>query len=179
MNKLTIAKNYRFTVYKVSGRGKAEFLEYLNHDELDTWMNNFKTKFPQVVVVNNEGVWVYYQQPNGEDYEKTDSGKSFNHEWRFSYNKPADVDGPDPNYATKAKEDLHEITLRIRPGTEEALLRLLSEIKHRSDPGHSFAIIVDPDDPDGEPGNCGFDGDGRDHIAEILFNGKLHEQVEK
>ena len=86
---------YRWTVYKLKQDGsndnKADFLEYLNHDELQPWMEKNASKYPMIVVVRSDGNWVTYDQPKGKEYKKGLSGKNFNKEWKGRYNKKADI----------------------------------------------------------------------------------------
>jgi len=64
-----------------------------------------------------------------------------------------------------------EIAITCTPQSEEALVAILSEIKRRGDPGHSFEITMDADSDEG-PANLGWDGDGADYIKEVKVNGK-------
>lgn len=64
-----------------------------------------------------------------------------------------------------AMSNKKKITLTVNDG-EGAIEKLLRYIKEISDPGHSFTIDVDPDDPDCNK-KFGIDGDGADRIFEI------------
>lgn len=67
-----------------------------------------------------------------------------------------------------AEMDLVEIELRDPDGK---LPKLLSHIQGTGNIGHSFDIIVDPDDKE-HTKSFGWDGDGADYIKEIRFNGE-------
>lgn len=89
-------QKYRWTVYALkqdakSNDPKAEFLEYLNNDELDDWMLANASKRPMIAVVRSDGKWNTYDQPSGKSYKKALSGANFNKEWKGRYNKKADV----------------------------------------------------------------------------------------
>lgn len=59
-----------------------------------------------------------------------------------------------------------EITLRVTD-PDDQLVKMLKYIKENSDPGHSFPIVVDPDDTDKKQ-IFRFDGDGSFHLSEVL-----------
>jgi len=97
--------DYRYTVYRVKHKPapgkdsagifpintKLEFLEYLNNDEVDSWMLTNAHKYPSVIIARSDNKWVMYDQPHGSSFKKVDSGKNFNTVFRGVYNKKADV----------------------------------------------------------------------------------------
>lgn len=68
-------------------------------------------------------------------------------------------------------EDL--IVIRAHDG-DRKLPALLDHIKSTGNIGHSFEIVVDPDNKEFRK-VFGWDGDGADRINEILFNGERVE----
>jgi hypothetical protein len=50
------------------------------------------------------------------------------------------------------------------------LKKIIQEIQDRGNVGHSFNIIIDPDD---NPAKIGWDGDGSDKIKSIMINGSM------
>ena len=105
-----VDKKFRLTVYTLNpgnaAKGRsAKFLEYLNHDELNNWMNdqNNVKKYAMIVVVRSDGKWVVYSNAgrnnapkmeyNVEKNNKFAKGNDFNADWKGRYNKKADVDG--------------------------------------------------------------------------------------
>jgi len=58
----------------------------------------------------------------------------------------------------------------------DSLLPLIEYIKRNGAPGHSFGIVVEPDETiENGKRSFGFDGDGADVIYEIKMNDKIYE----
>lgn len=68
----------------------------------------------------------------------------------------------------------HRITLDVTDQMKDHLVKYLTYIKKVADTGHSFPIVVDPDDPETRK-EFGVDGDGYAHIIDI----KVEELGEK
>jgi len=60
-------------------------------------------------------------------------------------------------------DDFKKITIVCRDN-DKCLEMILNAIKDKGNVGHSFDVIVDPDD---EPEKIGWDGDGSDYIKSI------------
>lgn len=60
--------------------------------------------------------------------------------------------------------DLTTITVTLRD-PERSLVKFLEALRSCANPGHSFPVVMDPDDPDTE--TFFFDGDGSFFIDEI------------
>lgn len=61
---------------------------------------------------------------------------------------------------------------------DNALFKLLSYIREIGNTGHSFSIIVDPDNRDCRK-TFGWDGDGSDRINEITIIPKIKDKKKK
>lgn len=68
------------------------------------------------------------------------------------------------------KEDLTEITIRLRD-PDNQLIRLIDHIGRASAPGHSFEVIVDPNDSEFAK-SFFIDGDGAFYIEDLKINDK-------
>lgn len=67
-----------------------------------------------------------------------------------------------------------EVSFRVRSDAAITIPKLLDYIARLGAPGHSFSIVVDPDDSENRR-SFGFDGDGADRIDDIRVNGKKFE----
>lgn len=74
------------------------------------------------------------------------------------------------------KEDHVIIVKCTEQAAKECLLPLLNGIKSRDRIGHSFDIIVDPEDNESE--KFSMDGDGGAHIRNLWDNGKEYDSSE-
>lgn len=79
---------HRFTVYALDNK-KANFLEYLNHDELDPFMSN--SKQDKLLVVSSNGNWVAYNNTIMGPVQ-FDKGTQRDINRKFNLNKQPDVD---------------------------------------------------------------------------------------
>ena len=61
------------------------------------------------------------------------------------------------------------ISFTVQGDASDSLVRMLRHIQKLGDMGHSFAIVVDPDNSEYRE-TFGFDGDGSDRIDEILVD---------
>jgi hypothetical protein len=61
------------------------------------------------------------------------------------------------------------ISFTVQGDASDSLVRMLRHIQKLGDTGHSFAIVVDPDNSEYRE-TFGFDGDGSDRIDEILVD---------
>ena len=66
--------------------------------------------------------------------------------------------------------NLTEITIKLRD-PDNQLIRLIDYISRKSAPGHSFNVVVDPDDSEYRE-SFFIDGDGAFYIRELKMNGK-------
>jgi len=66
-------------------------------------------------------------------------------------------------------DDMDKIEIYCRD-RENSLVKILSAIAGKGNVGHSFEIIIDPDN---QPIKIGWDGDGSDYIKKIIKNGKV------
>lgn len=67
-----------------------------------------------------------------------------------------------------AEEYTEEISVKVRKGSAENLIKILECIKYCGNIGHSFEIVIDPDEKENlSDRTFGWDGDGSDHIGEI------------
>jgi len=62
-----------------------------------------------------------------------------------------------------------KITIEVRQGTGKHLAEILEYIKSNGNKGHSFSIVVDPDDSEYKK-IFGRDGDGQDYIDSIKLD---------
>lgn len=68
------------------------------------------------------------------------------------------------------KEELTEITISLRD-PDNQLIRLIDHIGRAAGPGHSFSVVVDPDDSEYKR-EFFIDGDGSFFIQDLKMNGK-------
>ena len=64
-----------------------------------------------------------------------------------------------------------KVSFRIRGDALHSLLRLLKQCDHMGSIGHSFTIVLDPDNSEYRR-KVGFDGDGSDDVKDICVNGE-------
>lgn len=62
-----------------------------------------------------------------------------------------------------------DVVVTVNGAYVKEFIKLVSSMKMASDPGHSFSIIVDPDNKDYQY-NSGMDGDGSDRIIDIKID---------
>jgi len=72
------------------------------------------------------------------------------------------------DYLNEGTQPTYKLEIEIRD-PDYQLLKLLEKIKSHSAPGHSFAVVVDPDASQKEGGNEKFymDGDGSFYIIKV------------
>jgi predicted house-cleaning noncanonical NTP pyrophosphatase (MazG superfamily) len=67
-----------------------------------------------------------------------------------------------------AEKYTEEISVKVRKGSAENLIKILECIKGCGNIGHSFEVVVDPDEKENlSERTFGWDGDGSDYIDEI------------
>jgi hypothetical protein len=71
------------------------------------------------------------------------------------------------------KPEFDEIKILVRD-PDHQLIKFIKAIRGAANPGHSFPVVVDPDDSEYER-KFYFDGDGSFYIKDIKFNGKEWE----
>ena len=69
------------------------------------------------------------------------------------------------------KMEIETITVTVRKGSAENLVKLIEYIKAIGNFGHSFNIVVDPDDS-GYKKSFRWDGDGADYIESVKIDNK-------
>jgi hypothetical protein len=72
---------------------------------------------------------------------------------------------------TKTAMEKHIVCVTVTGDAPETLVRMFNHIKSITTVGHSFPIVVDPDDSEYKE-TFGMDGDGADHIVKIELDGK-------
>lgn len=79
---------------------------------------------------------------------------------------------PDKKYLSylKGSDDMVKIELIVRD-SEGAMVELLKHIGGAANPGHSFKVVVDPDDEEYSK-DFFIDGDGDFYLKEIKVNGE-------
>ena len=77
----------------------------------------------------------------------------------------------------KADKGFTKIEILVRD-PEKEMTKFLQKIQRHANPGHSFIVIVDPDQgkADGGSEHFSFDGDGSFFLKEILVDGKKPEK---
>ena len=69
------------------------------------------------------------------------------------------------------KDGYTEVSLKVRGDGLWSVLRMLRHMQYHGDIGHSYGIVMDPDNSDYTI-KTGWDGDGSDAIKELKVNGK-------
>lgn len=80
-------------------------------------------------------------------------------------------------YLNEEEQEFKEIELKVRD-REGTLEELLNYIKDIGNIGHSFEIVVDPDNSEYKK-TFGWDGDGADYIKNIKVESAKNEESEK
>ena len=70
------------------------------------------------------------------------------------------------------KDDFSEVSFQVRGDGQESLLKILQFCKKIGGGGHSFQIVLDPENSDTRR-TVYFDGDGADRVKDICLNGTL------
>jgi len=68
-------------------------------------------------------------------------------------------------YLTEQDKELKTIIIKVND-PEDQLIKLIEYIRNKANPGHSFPVIVDPDDSEYKK-TFYFDGDGVFHIDSL------------
>lgn len=106
----------------------------------------------------------YYDGLDAMEEELEKSGDEF---------KPEDLDNI---IEASEKEDKHEHTLVVKyrgycnKMKDDSLLRIIAGLGYLGNSGHSFSVVLDGEGD--ETLNLGWDGDGSDHIIEIIKDGE-------
>jgi len=69
------------------------------------------------------------------------------------------------------KDGFTEVSFRVRGDGLFSVLRMLRHMQYHGDIGHSYGIVMDPDNSDYTI-KTGWDGDGSDAIDDLKVNGK-------
>jgi len=72
----------------------------------------------------------------------------------------------------KDEDGFAEVSFRVKGDAVHSMLRLLRHCERVGNMGHSFEIVLDPENSEYRK-TVGFDGDGSDRIESIKVNGKL------
>jgi len=71
----------------------------------------------------------------------------------------------------KGEDDFYDVSFRVKSDALYSLLKLLRHCERCGSIGHSFQIVIDPDNSEYRK-TVGFDGDGSDRIEDIQVGGK-------
>jgi len=71
----------------------------------------------------------------------------------------------------KDEDGFAEVSFRVKGDALHAMLKLLRHCERTGGMGHSFEIVLDPNNSDYRK-TVGFDGDGADRIEDIKVNGE-------
>lgn len=74
------------------------------------------------------------------------------------------------NHLKGDKPEFDEIVIKLRD-PENQLIKFLIAARGNANPGHSFPVVLDPDDSEHKK-EFFFDGDGSFFIKDIKFNGE-------
>ncbi len=66
------------------------------------------------------------------------------------------------------ENDTEQVIVTVRKGSGKNLKKLIEYMKDIGNPGHSFGIIVDPEDGERKK-NFYWDGDGSDYIESVTI----------
>lgn len=73
-------------------------------------------------------------------------------------------------YVSSQSESNKMPSITVETSNPEKLTKILDMIKTTGNVGHSFSIVIDPDDQNSDKRTFGWDGDGSDRIGNIEIN---------